>query len=122
MALGQHLLAFLITNSTGISLCCSCALTRRAFHTIHACIHHDTRADLKEREAQAAIESHASFVLDRLNSGAATVYANQQRIEAEAAQVKAPYCHRLPSREGSIIAPSNNKSLLHIFSAPHTSH
>jgi hypothetical protein len=48
------------------------------------CVHN---IDLKEREAQAAIESHASFVLDRLNSGAATVYANQQRIEAEAAQV-----------------------------------
>jgi hypothetical protein len=73
-------------------------------------------ADLKEREAQAAIESHASFVLDRLNSGAATVYANQQRIEAEAAQVLQHTNHVLyPQIMLHCGAISKSKSLKHIL-------
>lgn len=70
-----------------------------------------THADLKEREAQAAIESHASFVLDRLNSGAATVYANQQRIEAEAAQVCTQNVGRGGQNGGSKMKRNQQKSV-----------
>jgi hypothetical protein len=45
-------------------------------------------SDVKEREAQAAMEAHASFALDRLNAGMATVYHNQQRIETEAGKLQ----------------------------------